>query len=186
MLLRSWILTVALWLVSGGLGCSGPKIVVTAGPNQPSSPPAKVAVLDLGVDSAGAGGVLLDGCAKGVLVAGTTVIERSRVKAVLDEKSQSRSGEQDPAFYQRLGELLGVDSFIVGAAMGDAITVKHGFGNVIQETWVVKEMSARLVNAASGAVTRIVQAENGFGLGQVTPSEMAERVCAAVVRGRDE
>lgn len=151
------------------LGCA-PTIVVSEG-NSQAPPPARVAVLDFTGDDVSANGVAADGCGTALLARGVTMIERRQIETVLAEKSLSRSGEQSAEFYQRLGELAGVDAFIVGTVAGTRLLGQ----------FMTTVLSARLINAADGSVMRLARFTHASGSGK-EQFDLAQRVCDALLK----
>lgn len=156
-----WRVLVAALLATG---CGGFR--VTRGQAAPG-PISTVAVLEFQSQDASHAAGAADGCLEGVLEAGVRAVERQRVAEVMQEREESRSGEMGAEFYRQLGEMLGVDAFLIGSVQ------QGGFGspgNVI----------VRLVSAASGDI--VIMGSQDSGVGGPTASDKGRTACRELMR----
>ena len=90
------------------------------------------------------------------------VIDRERLSTLLNEQNLSSSGRIDPSSLVRVGKLIGVDYFLVGAVTeyGEESKGGGGFGISIKKNKFTGAANARLIDAETG---EIVWADEGRG-----------------------
>lgn len=144
-------------------GCGG--IQITRG-SPPPGPITAVAVLDFeSQDESHAAGAA-DGCVMGVLEAGMRAIERRRVTEMMQEREASRSGEMGADFYRQLGEMLGVEAFLVGS--------------IQQELGEPGSVVVRLVSAVTGDILLVYS--QGSRRGGLQASDKGRNACRELLR----
>jgi len=90
------------------------------------------------------------------------VIDRDQLNALLSEQNLSTSGRIDPSTAVRVGKLIGVDYFLVGAVTeyGEESSGGGGFGISVRKKKFTGAANARLIDAETG---EIVWADEGRG-----------------------
>lgn len=93
-----------------------------------------------------------------------TVIERSRIDAILAEQNLGSSGRVDAATAAQIGRLLGVDAIILGSVTQFDVQQKNSgfsvgglFGDRSQQTRADVQVTTRLVSSSTGEILSVAQ-----------------------------
>lgn len=138
----------------------------------PKSKKVRVAVLDFDFSAVSNPSYLsyFNGGARGVsdllvnqLVrnGGYTVIERSKLDAILQEQNLGASGRVDPSTAAQIGRLLGVDTVIFGSVTQMDLERKSqgggafGIGGSSEKTQAYVQLSVRMVNTTTGEILAV-------------------------------
>lgn len=105
-----------------------------------------------------------------------SLIERSRIEAVLAEQNLGQSGRLDPATVARVGKILGVDAVIIGSVTRmDIQERRSGFGGAIlpfglgvatTDVDAYVQLNIRMVSTSTGEILAVAE-----GQGNVSQSD---------------
>lgn len=92
---------------------------------------------------------------------GYTVVERSKLDAILQEQNLGASGRVDPSTAAEIGRLLGVETVMLGSVTqmdlqrSDKGGGLLGLGGSVEETKAYVQLSVRMVNTTTGEILTI-------------------------------
>jgi curli biogenesis system outer membrane secretion channel CsgG len=145
------------------------KVITSTGPKK------RVAVVDFEVKSR-YGASRLGQAAADILVTELVktqqfiVVERQKLKLLMDEQSLGMSGAIDPKTAARAGKILGLNAIVTGAVSETGVkTTGTDIGIYKRKTQTAEvSVDVRVVNATTG---RIIMADTGKGLAETTTKE---------------
>jgi curli biogenesis system outer membrane secretion channel CsgG len=160
------------------LACHPSKVHIVISPEYSKDTHLRVAILDFdfkaGADiaslfygagsSKNAGQMIADLLTEEMMgLPGVTIVERSKLKAILDEKKLSMSGLLESKELEEIAKLAGINSFVTGS-VGDASGLN--ILGVFQESTVA--FQARCIRASDGVVLWSGSIVTGAGSHNVT------------------
>jgi curli biogenesis system outer membrane secretion channel CsgG len=167
-----------IWLSSFLLACHPTKLNVIISPEFAKDTRLRLAILDFdfkaGADavslfygagsSKNAGSMIADLLTEEMMgIPGVTVVERSKLKSILDERNLSISGLLEAKELEEIARLAGIDSFVTGS-VGDASALN--ILGIFQESTVA--FQARCIRVTDGVVIWSGSVVTGAGSHNVT------------------
>jgi curli biogenesis system outer membrane secretion channel CsgG len=105
-----------------------------------------------------------------------TVIERSRVNAILAEQNLAAAGRVDPSTAAQVGRLLGADVMVIGSVTRFNLDEEGGGGSILgiggsrSVRTAEVELTARLVNTTTGEILAVAEGSGSKEQGSTSVS----------------